>query len=144
MLKKTVEILFFGGSVPLGVLMIYSFVSLFSVDSNEGFYRMVAMIMILILLFGVLLVLFLFRFNFSKKPARDRVRSLPGKKVFSVHGDFVGNVGDVLLGENAIYGLKILVKTDKIKNKKIIIKRANIRNYSDVILVDNDVVEKFV
>jgi hypothetical protein len=49
-----------------------------------------------------------------------------------------------LLGENAIYGLKILVKTDKIKNKKIIIKRANIRNYSDVILVDNDVVEKYV
>jgi sporulation protein YlmC with PRC-barrel domain len=141
MLKRTIEVLFFGGTVPLGLLLVYSFFYLFGTDSSEEFYRFLSIVMLLIILIGVILTLFIFRFSFSPKIPRDRIRSLIGRKVFTLRGDFVGTVKDVLLASNTIYGLKIIISAGKLKNKKAIIKRKEIKVYGDVILVDDKVIE---
>ena len=141
MIQRSVEVLFFGGIVPIGFLFFYSLSQIMDNPSEEDIIRYVTILMFLVLVFAILLVLFLFRERFARNYGRDRIIGLVGKKVYSTGGDYVGVVKDVLLGQNKIYGLKVLLDSGKNK-KKIVLLSKNIRQYSDVVLVDSTVLEK--
>lgn len=137
MIRKSVEVLFFGGTVPIGFVFLYFLSRAFSHPSDDDLIRYITILIFLVILFAILLVLFIFRNSLVKSPQKGRVLGLIGKRIYSVGGDYFGTVNEVLLGQNSLYGLRALTR----KKKKVVLLSKAVRQYGDVVLVDSRVIE---
>lgn len=133
MLKKWLDIILFSGTIPLGVLFIYSASFIFSAQTDDEFLHSVSITMLLLMLLGVVVIMLFFSNAFSVKTESDRVRSLVKRKVYTIGGDYIGEVVDVLVSGVSIYGLKVLIKQKK--RRKVIILNKYIAKFGEVILV---------
>ena len=109
-------------------------------------------------LFGVILIIgvvgllvFIYRKNIIEKMeirernkhARDSIRGLMKKKVYTEEGDYLGKVEDVILVENKIDSLRIkLNKKQKFKVKGIIIKYKDVKSVGHIVIINEKILEK--
>ena len=78
-----------------------------------------------------------------KKYPKNSIKGLLDKKVYSESGHYIGKVNDIILGENRIESLKIKIdKKHKFKAKGIIVDYKQVKNVSEIVIIDKDVLEK--
>ena len=101
---------------------------------------------LIILVIAIGLMIFAFRKKILElieriilKHPDNHVRGLIGKKVYVSHGDYIGKIGDVMLGRNRIYGLKI--KLDKkFGNRKIAFKWKHVKSCGEIVIIESGII----
>ncbi|MEK6875598.1 MAG: PRC-barrel domain-containing protein [Nanoarchaeota archaeon] len=87
-----------------------------------------------------------FLLNKIKNPdkyAKNSIKGLINKKVYSESGHYLGKVIDIILGENRIESLKIKVdKKHKFKTKGIIIDYKQVKSVGEIIIIDGEVLKQ--
>jgi sporulation protein YlmC with PRC-barrel domain len=72
----------------------------------------------------------------NKKYSSKTILGLQGKKVYTISGDYIGKVGEVILGKNKIESLKInLESKEKIKTRGVIIKYNNVKAIKRIVII---------
>ena len=79
----------------------------------------------------------------NKKYVIKSISELINKKVYTDSGHYIGNIREMILEKNRIDSLKIkLDKKQKFKIKGIIIKYNNVKSVGDIVLVDEEILNK--
>ena len=81
--------------------------------------------------------------KFSSKPISNyKLKNLLGKKVYNLNGNYIGNVNEIIISENMIYGLKISLSKDKRKENVIgiIIKYSYVEDIGEIVIINKDIV----
>jgi sporulation protein YlmC with PRC-barrel domain len=74
--------------------------------------------------------------------SKESIEGLINKKVYSESGYYIGKIKEVILGENRIDSLKINIdKKYKFKAGGIIISYKHVKNVSEIIIIDQAVIE---
>jgi len=77
----------------------------------------------------------------TAKKDSNSVSGLKNKKVYTDSGDYVGKVEESILEKNKIYGLKIKLDKKFKYHKNILLKYEYVKNVSEVLIIDNKVIE---
>jgi len=78
----------------------------------------------------------------SKKYPKNNITGLINKKVYTDSGDYVGEIKDIILGENRIDSLKIQIdKKYKFKARGIVIDYKQVKSVSEIVIIDKDILE---
>ena len=78
-----------------------------------------------------------------KRYPKNSILGLIDKKVYSEDGDYLGEVKDVIFGENRIDGLKVQVnKRHKLGKKGIIVSYRYVKSVGKILVFDKRVLEK--
>ena len=81
--------------------------------------------------------------NIQKPYATNSINELISKEVFTDSGHYVGEVNEVILGENKIDSLKIKLDSSQGFNiEGIIIKYNHVKNIGHVVVINGEVLEK--
>lgn len=140
MKKSLLKGLYVLGLVVLIAIFVYNLIAAFNAITKHEFVRNISLLMLSIVVLGILIVVYYFGDSIREK-SKDRIIGLVKRKVYTTGGDYIGDVEDVLLGENKIYGLKV-TSIKGIKKKKIIILSGMINNYGEVVLVNSSIIDK--
>ena len=80
--------------------------------------------------------------RFTKKSPSNSIKGLINKKIYSSDGILVGEVNDVILGENKIDSLKIKLNKKKNGVKGIVIDYKSVKSVGQIVIIDKEVLEK--
>ncbi|MBM3234391.1 hypothetical protein FJZ19_04850 [Candidatus Pacearchaeota archaeon] len=106
----------------------------------------------IILIIGVLgLLIFVYRTKIVEKIEiikrnkypENSLKGLIKKKVYTDSGFYVGQIKDIILGENKIDSLKIKIdKKYRFEKKGIVINYKQVKNVSEIVIIDKEILEK--
>ncbi|MDP1688646.1 MAG: PRC-barrel domain-containing protein, partial [bacterium] len=102
---------------------------------------------VLILVIALSLLIFVYRQKIKEFIEKilgypdNHVRGLIKKKVYVSHGDYIGKIEDVMLGDNKIYGLKIKLDKKKFAGKRILVRWKHVKSCGEIVMIDSNVVK---
>lgn len=140
MKKRGFKWIFYVLILFLFMFFLYNLNGAFNASDEENFIQSISISMLILFLIGIGSVVYYFFIN-SQELGKDRISGLIRKKVYTLDGEYFGVVSDVLVGENKIYGLKIISNIGK-KKKKLIVLSRFVNNYGEVVLIDSNIKEK--
>jgi len=125
-------------------IKLYFKISLDCIKNNRFYFIISTAGVIVFILFISCIRLIIKKIKTKKKKPRNRIKSLIKKKVYTEDGIHIGDIKDIILEENKIYGLKIRlirkIKARKMLRKKgVIIKYKDVKDVSEIMIVKKDI-----
>ena len=132
------------GVIALGFGLVNGFTitskTIFSFVLKSG--NLISLFIFIFIIFFALLILKYgkrARKCFKKKSSENSLKVLINKKVYTVEGDYLGKVKDIILDRNKIDSLKIKLNKRKVKAKGVIINYRDVKNVGQIVIVDDGV-----